>query len=132
MKFFRAVVASVALIPALAAGCNKTGTQGEAPATGGTPVAQHKPAPAPSYKVVRISGGTATRTVADVQVSQGSSNALLAKWSQEVAKSIKDKKNLQINFYDGKPDKNTLIARFENGRLFDPQRPGRVLVPKGK
>ena len=50
----------------------------------------------------------------------------------ELAEQNKSKKYLQINFYDGKIENNSLIARFENGKLFDPLRPSRVLVPPTK
>jgi len=132
MKNYPAVLLAVALVPPLVAGCPKTEGGNVPPAQNKTGNVDVKPTPTLGFKVAGTKA-TAKNNVIDVSVTPGSPNANLAQWCEELLKKNKGKQKLQINFYDGPINKDSLIARFENGKLFDPQRPKRVLVqPKLK
>src|SRR5688500_15378356 len=111
MKHFPSWLIVVALVPPLAAGCDKPGTPNDAPSAPTKDVASApiKAAPAPGYKVVSRRASSKYYVV-EVQVTSGTPNGLLAKWSSDIAKAHKGKKNLQLNFYDAKPSQNSLIA----------------------
>jgi hypothetical protein len=129
MKPLKILLFAVAMIPPFLSGCGQPGSQkGDKPVASNQVAAPTGQPAAPTYKIVG-SRAVSNLNVIEVRVSPGSPNAVLAQWSREIMQKNKDRKNVQINFYDAEPGKNALIARYEKGKLFDPLRPGRILVP---
>src|SRR5687768_9730369 len=110
MKQLKILGFAVVIILPIMAGCGQPGSgdkpQTASPGNAAPDTAANSQHVASRYDIVS-SRATSKLNVIEVRVSPGSPNASLAQWSREIMQKNENKKNVQINFYDAEPNKNS-------------------------